>query len=78
MAHNGGTAMSNSIDRSLESNFRSAYASMDRSAVPMPMTVQDMTDFVDHQTLAKLSAWAATTQLGLKHKLTDMAIQAVK
>jgi len=70
--------MSSSIDRSLEQNFRTSFAAMDRDAVPMPLTVDDMTAFVDRQTLTKLSAWAATTQFGLKHKLTDMAIQAVK
>ncbi len=66
------------IDRALENDFRSHFARTDSRAIPLPLSAEDMTEFVDEQTKTKLAAWAATTQLGLRHKLTDMAIQAVK
>ena len=66
------------IDRQLEHEVRSALSGSDTRAQDLPVTTEDLSAFIDQQTLLKLSVWAATTQFGLRHKLTDMAIQAVK
>jgi hypothetical protein len=67
-----------SMQSRIETNFRRAVDSVDRGAMQFPVSVEDMNEFLNDTTRAKLAAWAASTTLGLRHKLTDMAIQAVK
>lgn len=67
-----------SMQARIDSNFRQAIDSVDRGAMQFPVSVEDMTEFLNSTTRAKLATWAASTTLGLRHKLTDMAIQAVK
>jgi hypothetical protein len=67
-----------SMQANIQNNFRRSVDAVDHGAMEFPVSVEDMTAFLDSTTRAKLAAWAASTTLGLRHKLTDMAIQAVK
>jgi hypothetical protein len=68
----------NTTQAALENNVRHTIADTDHDAIDFPLSVEDLNEFVNDTTRAKLAAWAASTSLGLRHKLTDMAIQAVK
>lgn len=67
-----------STENAIERNFKSTFDNMEQKLASGVVSNEDLAEFAQLSVRAKLGTWAATTEAGLKHKLADMALQAVK